>query len=392
MPWKETCAMDLKLQMMADLRRGHTKAELARAYGVSRKTITKWAERYESHGPSGLADLSRAPHTHPRKVAEEIAARILGCKRAHPSFGPKKVMDCLRREAPDIPWPVDSTAGVLLKAAGLVKKRRYRQSYPADPQPFEQGDQPNALWSADYKGQYPRVHQGWCYPLTITDNASRFLVSCQAVTSTDVEQARPVFELAFLEFGLPHGLLTDNGPPFASRAPGGLTRLSKWWIDLGIRVHRTQPGTPTQNARHERMHGSLNRAIGDRMRNAPWVRQQGLLTAFRTEYNQVRSHEALGREPPAHHYQPSLRPYTPLIRPAEYDTDQHVRSVRHSGEIRWGGQLIYVSELLAKHRIGLREVETDRLEVHYRHHLLGHINTRTHQLEPAVHWHGRGNV
>ena len=353
MPWNETCAMNLKMQMVADLTRGrYTPTELARAYGVSRKTIYKWVRRYEAEGAVGLVSRPRAPHSNPRKVADEVAARIIECKRAHPSFGPKKVMDCLRREKPATPWPVDSTAGALLKAAGLVKKRRFKRPYPADPQPFELGDRPNALWSADYKGQYPMDGHGWCYPLTITDNASRFLVSCQAVTSTDFEQARPVFELAFLECGLPQGILTDNGSPFASRAAGGLTRLSKWWVELGIEVHRTRPGTPTQNARHERMHGSMNRAIGDRMRGAPLVHQQGLLSTFRIEYNEVRSHEALDRTPPASCYQPSSRPYTPVVKPAEYDHDQRVRSVRHSGEIRCGGHLIYVSELLARHRVG----------------------------------------
>lgn len=388
MPWKETCAMDLKMQFIADWLRGeHNVSDLSRGYGISRKTAYKWIRRYQSEGAAGLQERSRAPLHCTHAVPEDIADQIVATKKLHLSFGPKKVMDRLREEQPEIVWPADSTAGEVLKAAGLVKKRRYRRPYPADPQPFELGNSNNDLWSVDYKGQYRTAGGGWCYPLTLTDNASRYLLGCHGVNATDYAQAKAVFEWVFREYGLPEGILSDNGSPFASRAAGGLTRLSKWWVDLGVRVHRTKPGTPTQNARHERMHGSLNRAIGGRMQGAGFLQQQSTLQAFRDEFNEQRSHEALGRKTPASVYQPSRRDYSPVLRPIEYELDQKVRSVRHNGEIKCQGHLIYLSELLARHRVGLREVENDRLEVRYSFHLLGHINLKTARLEPAYRWH-----
>lgn len=388
MPWNETCVMDLRVQLITDwLQNRASMSALALSYGVSRKTAYKWVRRYQAHGVAGLEERSRAPHHCPHAVPDALAERIIAAKRARPSFGPKKIMDLLRREQPGIHWPADSTAGDLLKAAGLVKKRRRRRPYPADPQPFELGDTGNALWSVDYKGQYPSADGRWCYPLTVTDNASRYLLGCHGVKATDHAQAVPVFEWIFHEHGLPEGILSDNGSPFASRSAGGLTRLSKWWIELGIRVHRTKPGTPTQNARHERMHGSLNRAIGDKMRGASFMQQQMALKEFCDEFNEHRSHEALDRQTPASIYRPSNRPYLPLLRPVEYNIDQQVRSVRHNGEIKWKGSLIYISELLARHRVGLREVANDQVEVRYSFHLLGHINLKTARLEPACQWH-----
>jgi transposase InsO family protein len=389
MPWKETCVMDLKMQMVADCLKGeHTVADVARSYGVARKTVYKWLARYENEGAAGLEGRSHAPIHCPHAIDDAVAEPIIAVKRAHPSFGPKKVMDWLRRQYPDRTWPADSTAGELLKRVGLVKKRRYKRLYPADPQPFELGHTANALWSADYKGQYPCSQAGqWCYPLTITDNASRYLIRCQGVRTTRHDQARPVFEWAFQEYGLPEGMLSDNGPPFASRAAGGLTRLSLWWVRQGIKVHRTKPGTPTQNARHERMHGTLNRAIGPQMRGASRVRQQELLSHFRHEYNDERSHEGLGRQIPASSFVASTRPYTKVLLPIHYQDDQQVRSVRHNGEIKFKGRMIYVADLLATLPVGLREVDNDRFEVRICEHLLGYLDLNKECLEKATQWH-----
>jgi transposase InsO family protein len=380
--------MDLKMQLIGDwLKGGHTVTELSRGYDVSRKTVYKWIARYEDEGAGGLADRSRAPRSCPHAISDAVAECIIATKRRHLSFGPKKVMDRLRAEQPEVSWPADSTAGELLKRAGLVKKRRYKRPYPADPQPFHLGEANNALWSADYKGQYRSSNHRWCYPLTITDNASRYLIGCSGVSATDYAQARPVFEWAFLEYGMPEAILSDNGPPFASRAAGGLTRLSMWWVLQGIRVHRIQPGRPTQNARHERMHDTLNRAVGEQMRGASATRQQKTLNEFRSEYNALRSHESLARRPPASLYSPSQRPYRPCPRPVHYAVDQQVRTVRHNGEIKFKGELIYLSQLLAQQPVGLRQVDDDRYEVRFSFHLLGHLNMATHRLENATYWH-----
>jgi len=385
--------MDLKVKLIADwLSARYSISELAVGYGLSRKTVYKWIERYQQAGVEGLVERSKAPHGCPHALDPQVAEQIVAVKKEHPSFGPKKVMDLLRRERPGHDWPADSTAGEVLKSAGLVKQRRYRRPYPAAPEPFELGHSNNALWSADYKGQYVTQGGHWCYPLTVTDNASRFLLGCHAVQTPDYAQAKPIFEWVFHEYGLPEGLLTDNGSPFASRSAGGLTRLSKWWVELGIRVHRTQPGTPTQNARHERMHGSLNRAIGDQLRGASALAQQAALAAFREEFNEHRSHEGLDRYTPASLYQASLRRYSPVQRRVEYNEDQQVRNVRHNGEIKCKGRLVYISDLLARHRVGLREVDDGRLEVRYSFHLLGYINLQTSRLEPASQWHAGGKV
>lgn len=389
MPWKEICVMDLKVQLISDWLHGrYSVTELARAYQISRKTVYKWIGRYQEEGAAGLMERSRAPAHCPHALDETLAEQIVAMKRRHPSFGPKKVMDRLREEQPEIAWPADSTAGELLKRQGLVKPRRYKPAFPADPQPFALGDQPNALWSVDYKGQYPSSSSDWCFPLTIIDTASRYLIGCQGVSGTDFAQAQAVFTLAFQEYGLPEAILSDNGPPFASCSAGGLTRLSLWWIRLGIQVHRTEPGKPTQNARHERMHHSLNYAIGDQMKGASMLMQQQFLTAFRYEYNTQRSHESLERCTPASLYTPSPRPYTPCLQPLEYDEDQLVRSVRHNGEIKFKGGLVYISELLAKHPVGLRQIDEQYYEVRFSFHLLGYLNTVTQQLEKPKLWHG----
>lgn len=389
MPWNETCVMDMKVQMIAECLKGeHTVTDVARAYGITRKTVYKWLARYEEEGATGLENRSHAPRHCPHAMDDAMAERIIAVKRAHPSFGPKKVMDRLRNQHPDGPWPADSTAGELLKRVGLVKKRRYKRPYPADPQPFELGHTVNALWSVDYKGQYPTSRPDqWCYPLTMTDNASRYLISCQGVCNTRHDQARPIFEWAFREYGLPEGILSDNGPPFASKTAGGLTRLSLWWVRQGIKVHRTKPGTPTQNARHERMHGTLNRAIGAPMRGASPVHQQALLNDFRHEYNNQRSHESLARQTPDSHFVASTRPYSGCLPPIHYHDDQQVRSVRHNGEIKFKRHMVYVAELLAKLPIGLREVDNDRFEIRICEHLLGHLDVREGCLEKATQWH-----
>lgn len=218
MPWKGTDVMDLKTELIGQwLKNEYTISELVRGYGLSRKTVYKWVRRYQADGPAGLAARSSAPRHCPHAVADEVAQRIVAVKLAHPSFGPRKVMDWLRAHEPDESWPADSTTGDLLKAVGLVKKRRYKRPYPADPQPFELGNTPNALWSVDYKGQYPSAGGQWCYPLTLTDNASRYLLGCHGVTGTDYAQARAVFERVFEEYGLPDGLLSDNGSIQGSR-------------------------------------------------------------------------------------------------------------------------------------------------------------------------------
>ncbi|MDE0146336.1 MAG: DDE-type integrase/transposase/recombinase, partial [Nitrospira sp.] len=224
-------------------------------------------------GGAGLADLARRPHTQPHRTPDAVVAAILRMKHRHPSFGPKKIRDRLRAVGPDEAWPVDSTVGVILKWAGLVRPRRVRRRVPGDPHRLSHGTAAASLWSADFKGDF-RVGTGArCYPLTVMDQASRYLLRCQGLAQPTTAVVQPWFTWLFHEYGLPTATRTDNGPPFASTALGGLSRLAAWWVRLGIRPERIRPGTPSENGGHERMHRALKAAVGPRPR--AWLRSNG---------------------------------------------------------------------------------------------------------------------
>ena len=385
MPWIETCVMDLRVQLISDYLRGCSITSLSRAYGVSRKTVYKWVQRYESAGVEGLKDQSRAPQHCPHRLDEDIVAKIVAVKKRHLDWGPKKVLDLLRREHPEMDWPADSTAGDLLKRHGLVKKRRRRKSVPADSTPFVDCDEINQSWSADFKGDFKLGNKQRCYPLTITDNFSRYLLACRGLSSTRHNDTRLWFELTFREFGLPQSIRSDNGSPFASRSLGALSRLSKWWIDLGIRPERIRPGQPQENGRHERMHRSLKAAVCKEP-GYSMARQQERFDGFKIDYNEHRSHESLDRQTPESCYEPSERVYPELILPPQYDSDVTVRKVRHKGDIIWKNHRIFISELLAKERIGLKQIDEHLWEMRYRFHLLGTLNEKTMKVEPVAEW------
>lgn len=385
MPWTEAYVMDLKVQLIGDYLKGYSMTGLSNAYGVSRKTVYKWVQRYEKSGLEGLHEQSRAPRSCPHKLSEAIAEQIIATKKSHLHWGPKKVLDFLKREQPNLDWPADSTAGELLKRHGLVKRRRRRRSVPADGGPFTDCRDVNQSWSADFKGDFKLGNKQRCFPLTITDNYSRSLLACRALENTRYEETRLWFEVTFREFGLPQSIRTDNGSPFASRSLGGLSRLSKWWIDLGITAERIRPGKPQENSRHERMHRSLKEAVC-KDPSYSMARQQERFDNFRHEYNELRSHEGLGRRTPGSLYEPSRRSYPELILPPQYDNDKTVRRVRHNGEMKWKSRLFYVSELLAKELIGLKQTEEHLWQVYYRFHQLGTLNEKTMRIEPLTEW------
>lgn len=387
MPWKETCAMDQRIQFTNDYMTGDfNKRELCDAYGISRPTGDKWIQRYAQQGVEGLKERCRAPHTHPNATPESIAQRIIEMKLAHQSWGPKKVVDRLRAIEPSTRWPADSTAGEILKRAGLVKPRVVRRRVAPDSQPFGDCRQANQTWSADFKGDFRLGDGRRCYPLTISDNHSRFLLQCRGLHRTGSAAVRPWFEWVFREYGLPRAMRTDNGAPFASLALGGISVLSKWWIQLGIRPERIRPGTPSQNGRHERMHRTLKDAALQPP-GACLVAQQRQFDTFVYEYNWERSHEALERKTPGSLHQASTRPYPAKVQPVEYDSEFTVRRVRHNGEIKWRGRLLYVSGILAKEPIGLRPIDEDQWELCYSFHRLGILDSRTLKIISAKQWH-----
>ena len=388
MPWEETSAMDQRIGCIGDWLSGdYTKSELCRAYGISRPTADKWIRRYREGGPGGLAELSRAAHSHPNQTADEVRAMIIETKLAHQSWGPKKVMDRLRGERAERGWPADSTAGEILKRAGLVRPRVRRHRVAPDSQPFRECRGPNQSWSADFKGDFQLGNGRRCYPLTLSDNYSRYLLQCRGLERPSAQAVRPWCEWVFREYGLPEAIRTDNGAPFASLAVGGISQLSKWWIQLGIKPERIRPGKPAQNGRHERLHRTLKHAAVAPPK-ATLRAQQRQFDAFMQEYNWQRSHEALGRKTPGSVYHCSPRVYPVKLPGVEYDSGVTVRQVRHNGEIKWQGELIYVSEVLANEPLGLTQVDEQQWEIRYSFHLLGVLDQRTKKITPAKHWHG----
>lgn len=386
MPWKETCAMDQRVQFIGAWRSGrYGKSELCRRFGISRPTGDKWIQRYEREGLEGLRERSRAARQHPNAVRTELCERIVQAKLGHPSWGPKKVLDWLRARAPEVTWPADSTGGEILRRAGLVQPRRRRRGVPAHAAPLAACDRPNAVWATDFKGDFRLGGGPRCYPLTISDGCSRYLLACRGLAHPSAAAVRPWFEAVFREYGLPYVLRSDNGAPFASVALGGLSVLSKWWVDLGIRPERIQLGRPDQNGRHERMHRSLKAALG-----APaWslAAQQARLDTFIHEYNWERSHEALQRQTPGAVYVPSERPYPSRIDPPCYDEGVVVRRVRHNGEIKWRGRRLYLSEVLVGEPVSLHPCAESVWELHYRFHPLGWLDERIGRITPNHGWH-----
>jgi len=386
MPWKETSAVDQRFRLIADwLSNDYTKSELSRMYEVSRPTVDKWLKRYQQCGAQGLEDLWRAPHTHPNQTADELREMIVQTKLAHQTWGPKKVLDRLRREQPKRAWPADSTAGEILKGAGLVRSRVKRRRVAPYSEPFSDCVEPNHSWSADFKGDFATGNGRRCYPLTITDNFSRYLFLCRALEHPTYQAVRPWFEWVFREYGLPQSMRTDNGVPFASMAVGGISQLSKWWIKLGIKPERIRPGKPAQNGRHERMHRTLKQDVAPQ---ANVKQQQRHYDPYLQEYNCQRSHEALDRKTPASVYHPSPRPYPAKLPEIEYESGVSVRQVRHNGEIKWRGKFIYVSEVLAKEPLGLTALDEDTWQLRYSFHVLGILDGRTNKIMPAKDWHG----
>lgn len=376
MPWKETCPMDQKIQLLSDwLQSGYTITELSQIYKVSRKTVYKWIERYQEQGPQGLEEQSRAPAHHPNATGSEVVNQIIDAKLKHRTWGPKKIVARLETLYPQHSWPAPSTAGNILKKEGLVNARHLRQHTPPYTQPFQTCNQPNAVWSIDYKGQFRLGDHRLCYPLTITDNYSRFLLGCQGLHHPNFANTQPWLKRAFREYGLPLAIRHDNGPPFASVGLGGLSALSVWLIKLWVRPERIEPGHPEQNGRHERIHRTLKADTASPPR-ADLQEQQKAFNGFRHEYNTERPNEALGQKVPADFYQPSRRLLPRNLPEVEYTNWFTVRQVRHNGCIKWKGNFIYVSQALAKEPIGLRQISDAEWAIYFSFFPLGILDER----------------
>jgi transposase InsO family protein len=362
MPWKESLVADERLRfVLACLDEEDSMAALCRRFGVSRPVGYKWLARYKEEGPAGLAGRSCAPRTHPNQVAARVERRVLAMRADHPTWGPRKLLAALARraaaEGEEVDWPAASTVGQLLRRAGLVvpSRRRRRSTWPAAAAAHVPAGQdgPNRLWCADYKGWFRTGDGSRCDPLTVTDSFSRYLLRCRIVERLSYRAARGQFEAAFREYGLPAAIRTDNGPPFATVGPLGLSRLSVWWMRLGVAHDRIDPGRPEQNGRHERMHGTLKREAA-----TPPCRslraQQARFDAWAAEYNHDRPHEGLpGMATPASLYAPSPRAYPDRPAEVEYPDEYLRRRVDDSGKFNWHDRKVFVCHALEEEAVGL---------------------------------------
>lgn len=368
--------MEERIHFIEQERRGqYTMTALCARFGISRRIGYKWLARFEEEGRRGLADRSRAPHHCPHRIDAAVATLICDARRKHPDWGPEKLLDWLAPRHPDVAWPAVSTAGDLLMRRGLVKKRRRRRphQHPGVVPPMTAA--PNDLWTADFKGQFPTRDGVLCYPLTIADQHTRYLLTCHGLRSVRTPGAQATFVRAFRTYGLPRAIRTDNGGPFATSAIHGLSRLNVWWMRLGIVHQRILPAHPQQNGAHERMHRTLKRrAI--RPPRAHLAAQQRAFAAFRTEYNDERPHETLGGATPGSRYTPSPRTYPERLPAQEYPGHYLVKKITTGGTFKFQGRLLFLATPLVHHHIGLEETADGIWSIFFNSVLLAKLDER----------------
>ena len=382
MPWKECNTMDERLKFVARLLDGEKMAALCREFGISRPTGYKIYSRYKDHGIEGLEDRSRRPYRHANQLPFQIERTILRLKKEHDTWGAPKIRDKLLHEFPMIKPPAKSTVHAVLDRNGLVKRRK-RRRYKAEGTPLSDARSPNGLWCADYKGEFKLGNRKYCYPLTITDYSSRFLLACEGLDSTRSSFAFAVFERVFKEYGLPTAIRTDNGTPFASaNALFGLSKLSIWWLRLGINIERIKPGNPQQNGRHERMHRTLKKDA-TRPASFNFLQQQSRFDDFAEVYNNEWPHQALNGMYPGELYTPSTKIYEP---PQEPDYPYHDRTIRitQCGRICIGNRKINLSTVFAGQIVGIREVADNIWLVSFLDYDLGFFDEEEGRVEPAT--------
>ena len=357
MPWQERSPMDLRLHFVTDWHTGgYTMSELCADYRISRKTGYKWIRRYETIGPRGLHDQSRRPRESPRATDAAVVDAVIALRRRHPRWGAKKLLAVAARRDPAVAWPSRSTVCHLLATHGLVVGRRRRATRPPTPSPLAPIAAANDVWTTDFKGEFRTGDGHYCYPLTLRDAFSRFVLRCDALRQRTYDATRRRFERAFAEYGLPTRIRSDNGAPFASTGLAGLSRLSIWWMRLGIVPERIAPGHPEQNGSHEQFHSVL-KAETARPPAAHAMAQQRRFVRFCAAYNQDRPHEALGQHPPASRYHPSRRPLPSHLPPLEYPAHLEVRRVASTGCISWHSEALFIATALVGQDIALEEVD-----------------------------------
>lgn len=374
MPWEKT--VDQRIRAVMDVvDGGFSKVSVCEEFGISRPTLDKWLDRYAEEGVEGLVDRSCAPHAHRHMVAGEIEAMIVAFRRERPDRGPRKIKVELEREYPHRSFPAASTIGEILGRHGLtVRRKRLRRTEPCTA-PFAACKAPNDVWCIDFKGWFLTGDGQRCDPLTVTDADTRYLIRCVHVPRTNFASVKPVLESAFREYGLPRAIRSDNGAPFATRAPRGLSKLSVWWRKLGIVPERIEPGKPQQNGRHERMHLTLKQCTASPPK-ATLRAQQRAFRIFEQDYNHRRPHEALGQRTPGELYRPSPRCYPRRLPQIHYPAPMIVRRVEKTGVIYWHQSRIFISEALGGEAVGLLALDERYYRLYFDRLDLGIVDTQ----------------
>jgi len=371
-PWKSKTPVDLRIEFMKRVMKGESVAKLSREFGISRKTGDKFKQRFKRLGEAGLVDLSRAPKVIPHRTPPEVVKLLVDEKKRQPSWGPKKLKNVLE-ERLHCELPAVSTIGDILERAGLVSKRGRRHSVPARPTTLRDALAPNDVWCIDYKGQFRLGNRSLCYPLTLTDQRSRFILGCDAMAAISDEEARESCEEIFHRYGLPKAMRSDNGVPFASNGLANLTRLSAYWLQLGIELERIRPAHPEENGQHERMHRTLKFET-TRPPRTNLLQQQERFDEFVEQFNNERPHEALGMKRPAQVYKPSPRRLPPVLPELEYPQHDDALKVDRTGYISHRRRRSYVSSALAFQTVGIREELDGRWLVTFANLDLGHVD------------------
>jgi putative transposase len=357
MPWHGVSPVELRLEFARAYASGlFSMTELCDQYGISRKTGYLWFARYQADGRAGLHDRSRRPHHSPRATPEDIVTQLCDARRRHPTWSARKLIAVLRQHAPQITWPSRSTGCALLKAHGFVRAKRRRDRHRAPAAPLPAITRPNEVWTTDFKGEFRTGDGAYCYPLTVRDGFSRYVLRCDALPAKAGRGVRARFARAFADYGLPDRIRSDNGGPFAAPGLTRLSHLAVWWIRLGIVPERIALGHPEQNGSHEQFHRVL-KAETTRPPAPHLAAQQQRFRRFCAEYNHLRPHEALHDAPPASCYVPSRRRLPPRLPSIDYPGHCEVRRVSSCGTVSWAGQALYLTEVLAGEHVGFEEVD-----------------------------------
>ncbi len=377
MPWKKSDPEKERVRFAVQAEQGHySMTELCARYGVSRQTGHTTLKRFRELGPDGLKERSHVPLHCPHRIGEEMRELLLAARRAHPHWGPRKILAWLRPRHPELVLPAASTVGDLYRREHLTERRKRRRQWNHPGRTQVEVSAPNDMWTIDFKGEFRLGNRRWCYPLTIADAHTRFLLAIDALSSTAHAPAQAVVERVFREYGLPRVIRSDNGGPFATQAIAGLSRLSVWWTQLGIRQDRIAPGRPDQNGSHERMHKTLKRETA-RPPERDAHAQQARFDSFRSEFNAERPHDALGRTTPGSRYTPSPREMPERLLEPEYPGHCEIRQVRANGILYFRDREIFVSELLAGHHVALEEIEDGVWSVCFYDLLLARFDERS---------------